>query len=439
VSPLAAAGERFLAQAAARAREAAPGWLAALRQGGAAAFADAGLPGPELEEWRYTNVAPLARLGFEPAAPGADVAREAVEAISVPVFACSAFVFVDGRYAPGLSSPRGLIGELRVESLAARAREGGPRPAPLGELADPKLHPFAALQAALFEDGAFVSVPAGAQCDQPIHLVFVTTGRAGEARATFPRVVVAAERGSRALVVQDHVSLGAGPRFVDAVTEVRVGEGAALELVVLQRESDETFHVGNVQAQLDRDARFACRTLTLGGAFVRNDLGALLAGPGAECDLDGLFHGAGERLVDNHTLVDHASPHATSRELYKGVLGGRSRGVFRGRVVVRPDAQKTDARQANANLILADGAEVDTKPQLEIWADDVRCSHGATIGRLDPEALFYLRSRGLGEATARDLLTRGFAAEVLQRIGSDALAEAAGELLLAGLRADGVQ
>jgi Fe-S cluster assembly protein SufD len=433
VSELDAARERFLAQAAARARDDASGWLAELRAAGAAAFADAGLPSTDLEEWRYTNVSRLAAIPFEPAPPGAAAEREAVEELAVPVFACSAFVFVDGRFAPALSSPR-LPGGLRVESLAALARAGAPRPAPLGELADPKLHPFAALQGALAEDGAVVTVPAGAVRPPPIHLVFVTTGRAGEARASFPRVVVAAERGSRALVVQDHVSLGDGPRFVDAVTEVAVGHGAAVELVVLQRESDETFHVGNVQARVERDGRFASRAVTLGGALVRNDLGVLLAEPGAECDLDGLYCGSGERLIDNHTLVDHASPHASSRELYKGVLGGRSRGVFRGRIVVRPDAQKTDARQSNANLILSDGAEVDTKPQLEIWADDVRCSHGATIGRLDPDALFYLRSRGLGESAARDLLTRGFAAEILQRIGSEALAEAAGELLLAALR-----
>ena len=434
MSELAAARDRFLASAAALARGDAPAWLAALRADGAAAFADAGLPSTELEEWRYTNVAPLARFPFEPAAAGGTVTRAELESISFPVFACSVFVFVDGRYAPELSSP--VTGGLRVESLARHAREGGGRPSALGELVDPKAHPFAALSAALFEDGALVTVPAGADLHQPIHLVFATTGRAGEARASFPRVAVAAERGSRALVVQDHVSLGAGPRFVNAVTEVRVAEGAALELVVLQRESDETHHVGNVQARLERDARFASRVLTLGGAFVRNDLGVLLAAPGAECDLDGLFHGAGSRLVDNHTFVDHAAPHATSRELYKGVLGGSSRGVFRGRVVVRPDAQKSDARQASANLLLSGAAEVDTKPQLEIWADDVRCSHGATIGRLDPEALFYLRSRGLDEVTARDLLTRGFAAEILQRIGSAALSDAANEVLLAGLRAD---
>lgn len=439
MSPLAEARKRFLAHAAARGREGGPAWLAALRADGAVAFADAGLPDTNLEEWRYTNVTPLARLPFEPAPAGAGPVREEVESISSPVFACSAFVFVDGRFAPELSSPTALAHGVRVESLARVAREGGGRPAVLGELADPKAHPFAALQAAMLEDGALVSVPDGAALPQPIHLVFVTTGGAGEARASFPRVALAAGRGSRALVVQDHVSLGAGPRFVDAVTEVHVGEGAALELVVLQRESPQTHHVGNVQARVERDARFASRTLTLGGAFVRNDLGALLAAPGAECDLDGLFLGTGTRLVDNHTLVDHASPNAVSRELYKGVLGGSSRGVFRGRVVVRPDAQKSDARQASANLLLSATAEVDAKPQLEIWADDVRCSHGATIGQLDPEALFYLRSRGLGEAAARDLLTRGFAAEVLQRIGSEALAEAAGELLVAGLRVDGAR
>jgi Fe-S cluster assembly protein SufD len=203
---------------------------------------------------------------------------------------------------------------------------------------------------------------------------------------------------------------------------------------VLQRDGDATWHLGNVAARLARDARFAARTLTLGGAGVRNDLLAVLADTGAECDLDGLFLGAGSRIVDNHTTVDHAAPHGTSRELYKGILGDRSRGVFRGRIVVRPDAQKTDARQSNANVLIGSGAEIDTKPQLEIWADDVRCSHGATIGRLDETALFYLRSRGIGEAAARDLLLRGFAAEVLRKIGSESLAEALGDLLVARLQ-----
>ncbi len=200
--------------------------------------------------------------------------------------------------------------------------------------------------------------------------------------------------------------------------------------MLLQRENERHHHVSNLFCQQERDSRLSTHTLTLGGRLVRNDLAAVLAGEGAEARLDGLFVGAGEQLIDNHTLVDHAVPHCTSDELYKGILGGRSRGVFRGRVVVRPDAQQTDARQSNPNLLLADGAGIDTKPQLEIHADDVRCSHGSSIGRLDPDALFYLRARGIDESAALDMLTRGFAAEVLNRLRSSALSSALGEILL---------
>jgi Fe-S cluster assembly protein SufD len=420
-----------LARRAAAARGAEPPALATLRAEALARFADAGLPTTRQEEWRYTSLAPLLGLAFEAPAPGAAAPRDEIEEIAAPFFACSAFVFVDGRLVPELSSPAALAGGVRVEGLAAAADSAGS----LGVLADTKQHPFAALNSALFEDAALVTVPRGTSAQQPIHLVFVSTGD-GAPRATFPRVLIRARAGSRALVIQDHVSLGRGARLSAAVSEALVEENASLELVVLQRESDETFHFGNLQARLARDARFASRTLTLGGALVRNDLGALLAGPGAECQLDGLFLGSDGHLVDNHTLVDHAEPHCTSRELYKGILADRSRGVFRGRIVVRPDAQKTDAQQSNANVLLGAGAEIDTKPQLEIWADDVRCSHGASIGRLDEDALFYLRSRGIGESAARDLLTRGFAAEVLRRIGSEPLAEALGDLLLARLRGE---
>jgi Fe-S cluster assembly protein SufD len=429
MNALEAARDRWLAlaQRAAAARGAEPPGLAALRAEALARFADQGFPSTRREEWRYTNIEPLARTPFEPAGPGAQVDAREVEAISFPFFACSAFVFVDGRPAPRLSSRPALAGGARVDGLAAGA------PSTLGSLVDTKEHPFAALQTALFDDAAVVRIAAGGEAPQPIHLVFVSSGD-GAPRASFPRVVIEAGARSRALIIQDHVTLGAGPRFTAAVTEVRVEEDAGLELVVIQRESGATWHVGQVAAQLERGARLAARTVTLGGALVRNDLGVVLAGPGAECDLDGLFLGAADRLVDNHTLVDHAVPHGTSRELYKGILGDRSRGVLRGRVVVRPDAQKTDARQSNANVLLSDAAEIDTKPQLEIFADDVRCSHGASIGRLDAEAIFYLRSRGIAEPAARDLLTRGFAAEVLRRVGSEPLAEALGDLLLERLR-----
>jgi Fe-S cluster assembly protein SufD len=214
--------------------------------------------------------------------------------------------------------------------------------------------------------------------------------------------------------VLDHSSAEGGrAHFTNAVIEVDVGANARVELTVVQRENDAALHASLTAVRLARDARFASRVVTLGGRLVRNDLCVVLAGEGAECALDGLYLGTGERLVDNHSLVDHAVPHCASRQLYKGVLGGASRGVFRGRVIVRPGAQKTDAAQTNPNLLLSDAAEIDSKPQLEIYADDVKCSHGSAIGRLDENALFYLRSRAIGEREARALLTHGFAAEIL--------------------------
>ena len=237
-------------------------------------------------------------------------------------------------------------------------------------------------------------------------------------------------------VVLDFASLGAGPHFTNAVVEVDVGACASVELTVVQRESDAAFHVSLLRAQLERDGRFASHVITLGGALVRNDLEVVLGAEGADCTLRGLFAANAKQRIDNHTLVDHAVPLGTSRELYKGVLGGQSRGVFRGRVLVRPDAQKTDATQSNHNLLVSSGAEIDTKPQLEIYADDVKCSHGATIGQLDAEALFYLRSRGIDEPMARDVLTRGFANEIVSGLPVRALEAPLTELLLRRLRGD---
>jgi Fe-S cluster assembly protein SufD len=251
---------------------------------------------------------------------------------------------------------------------------------------------------------------------------------------THPRVVVIAEAGSEITVVQDHVSVGAAAGFTNAVTEVHVGAGARVRFVLLQREDDAHLHVSNLQVRQDRDSLFSAHTLSLGGRLVRNDAGVLLADRGAECRLDGLFVGGGDAVIDNHTEVDHAHPRCDSHELYKGVLGGSARGVFRGRVIVRPDAQKTNATQSNRNLLLGAKAEIDTKPQLEIYADDVKCSHGSTIGRLDETALFYLRSRGIGEERARDLLTRAFALEVLERLPTPALREGLDDAVVACLR-----
>jgi Fe-S cluster assembly protein SufD len=361
--------------------------LAALRRAGREAFAASGLPDTSREEWRYTSLAALASHEFALAtAPTQRAVATSIELIS-----------------------------LRKSPAAAPA---------LGDLIDLKLHPLAALATALLEDGILIRVPAGVTIAEPIRLAFVS-GSSERPGLSTPRVRIEAGPGSRVAIVQEHTSSGAhGTHFTNAISEVVVGANAQVELTLVQRENDETFHASNTAVQLARDARFTSRVVTLGGRLTRNDLAVVLAEEGAECTLDGLYLGTGERVVDNHSLVDHAVRNGTSRQLYKGVLAGASRGVFRGRVIVRPGAQKTNAAQSNPNLLLADGAEIDSKPQLEIYADDVKCSHGTAIGRLDENALFYLRSRALDEREARALLTQGFAAQVLNALPSEALRDA---------------
>jgi Fe-S cluster assembly protein SufD len=428
------ARERFLALHAgfAATRGSEPAWLAALRARSLDAFREQGLPHTRMEDWRNTNVTPLAKVPFAlAAAPGRAVARPDLEHHAFPVFACSVFVFVNGRFAPALSAARRLECGTTVESIAALLRdEPDALAARLGAQVDVKLHPFAALANAFVEDGACVRVPRGAGAEQPIHLVFVSApAHDGAPALVHPRVVVEAAPGSRLTLIQDHVCVGTSPGFTNAVTEIQVGADARVDFVLIQREPDYRFHVSNLAVVQERDSRLSAHTLCLGGALVRNDAGVLLVGEGAECRLDGLFVAGGKQLVDNHTIVDHAVPHCTSQETYKGIVGGQARGVFRGRIVVRPDAQKTNARQSNPNLLLGAGAEVDTKPQLEILADDVKCSHGSSVGQLDPDAFFYLRSRGLGEDVARDLLTRAFAQEILRGLPSSALADALDDVL----------
>ncbi len=374
MSALDAANARLLALCDAAASRADA--FAALRRAAREAFAASGLPDTSREEWRYTSLAPLAALDFALAQAPAPLAS-----------------------APG----------VEIVSLRAQPSAG----AALGSLIDAKQHPLAALATALLDDGVVVRTTANADAGAPVTLAFVAP--AGERPTlSLPRVRIEAARGSRVALVLDHTSQATrGAHFTNAVIEVDVAADAQVELTVIQRENDDAIHASNTAVRLARGARFASRVVTLGGRLVRNDLAVTLAGEGAECSLDGLYLGTGEGVVDNHSLVDHAVPHGTSRQLYKGVLGGASQGVFRGRIVVRPDAQKTNASQSNPNLLLADGAEVDSKPQLEIWADDVKCSHGTAIGRLDENALFYLRTRGLGEREARGLLTQGFAAQIL--------------------------
>jgi Fe-S cluster assembly protein SufD len=410
-------------------------WLGQLRADALASFGERGLPHTRLEEWRYTNLAPLAKIPFEiGSGAAAEVSRETLESLAFPLFACSLYVFINGRYAPVFSAPISPPGSSHVDTLAALRAQAPERLEPhLGRYAAHKESAFAALNTAFLDDGIFVYAPRSTRVNRPIHVVFLSTA-SERPFATHPRLLVVAEEGSNLTVIQDHVTLGDAPGFTNALTEVYAGAGSQVNLVTIQREHEDHFHVSNLYARQERDAHFTSNTLTLGGALVRNDAAALMADEGAECTLNGLFIAGGDQLVDNHTVVDHAVPHCSSSELYKGVLGGHARGVFRGRVIVRPDAQKTNASQSNPNLLLSSKAEMNTKPQLEIYADDVKCSHGTSIGQLDADALFYLRSRGLGEERARDLLTRAFALELLDALPVAGLGEGLDDVVLERLR-----
>lgn len=363
------------------------------RRAAIARFADTGFPTGREESWRFTDVTPIVETPFRFPAGEAEVPE--VDLPDGP-----RLVFIDGRYAPALSAPPSF-----ASSLAA---------AP--EIVEPYLerdgHAFSALNEAFFVDGAVVRVPRGLAAGT-LHVVFLSSARP-EPFVVHPRVLIEAEEASSIVIVESHV--GGGVHLTNAVVDVGIADGASVELCKLQREGAEAYHVARIQVRQGRDSRFVSHSVSLGAAIARNDLGVVLDGPGADCTLNGLYELTGRQLSDHHTSIDHAKPNGTSRELYKGILDGKSRGVFDGRIVVRPDAQKTNAVQTNKNLLLSDGALVNTKPQLEIHASDVKCRHGATIGKLDPDVLFYLRSRGLGLPEARRLLIHAFACEVLDPI-----------------------
>lgn len=416
---MSAAGDRLLERFGAAADEIASAageaaWVAELRGAAAGHLEALGWPHRKLEAWRHTSLAPLERIDW--AAP---IAAEAAHTTSPPLppllldeDSADRVVILDGRFVRrGSERSAGTIGSV------AEARRGGAAEPLLrdvvGRVADAKADAFVALGTALLDDGALIEIPSGQDRERPVHVVLA---RSDEGRLACPRLGIVARAGSRATVVVEHVTAAGGPHFTDLVAEVVVEQNARFDLVIVQHEDDRSFLVSHLASRQARDARLAVHTVTLGGRLVRNGLGATLADEGAEVDLRGLFVGDGSRHVDNHTLADHAMPHTTSRELYKGLLGGSSHGVFCGRVIVRPDAQKADSRQSNPNLLLTRRAEIDTQPQLEIYADDVKCSHGSTIGRLDEEALFYLRSRGIGADDARLLLTRGFANEIVDAL-----------------------
>jgi Fe-S cluster assembly protein SufD len=328
-------------------------------------------------------------------------------------------VFVDGRYAPALSDlrslPPGVTAASLAESLAARRDLVEPH---LARSMDFQQDAFAALNTAFLGDGAFVHIPRGTVLAEPIHLLYVATPRAVPT-ITHPRNLVVAGEDSQAAVVEDYVSLGEGVSFSNAVTELVVGPNGVVSHYLIEREARQAFNVSSLRIQQGRSSNVASHSLLLGGALVRNNIHPVLAGEGCECLINGLFLANGRQHMDNYMKVEHAAPHCDSRQFYNGILDGRSRGVFHGRIIVHKAAQKTDAKQTNRNLLLSEEAQIDTKPQLEIYADDVKCTHGATIGQMDEDAIFYLRSRGIALASARALLLFAFANENLRRMKAE--------------------
>ena len=399
-----------------------PAWLADARAQAMARFEAVGFPSTRGEDWRYTSVAPIAEADFR-------ALRSASGEVTAGQIAPYTFghpewptlVFVNGRCAPELSSVDALPRGVRVLPLAQALRQ---EPALVERYltriagSDQPAQAFTALNTALMQDGAVVLIGREARADQPIHLVYATDAYAARGAAHLRNLIVA-ERHAEATVIESYLGTGEATYFTNVVTEVEVEAGATLRHYKVQRESPRAYHVGTVEARQERDSHYVSFSFAIGAALSRTNVYTVLAGEGCGATLNGLYMVDGDQHVDHQTRIEHAQPNCFSREVYKGILDGSSRAVFNGKVYVHPVAQKTDGKQSNNNLLLSDRAHVDTKPQLEIFADDVKCTHGATVGRIDETALFYMKSRGLSRDLARRLLTYAFAADVLETIEVD--------------------
>lgn len=369
------------------------------------------------EEWRFTDLTPLTKVQFQPVSAAADVAESDIAAFNVPEAAVR-LTFVDGIYAPALSVRSKLPAGITVELLAGDHNEALKTHAALiephlAQLATDEHDLFTALNTAYLQQGVFIHAAKNTAFKQPIHLLFVATRKGA---AVHPRCLVVAESGSECCVIEDYVTLGEDTGLTNAVTEVAVAANASVRHIKLQRENNAAFHISNCAVTLARDARYLAHAVTFGARLSRNNLTVIQQGEGAHAQMDGIALIGGRQLADTHTLMDHTQPHGTCEQVHKTIVGGGAHAVFNGKVFVREGAQQTDSSQQSHNLLLSDKAHVDTKPQLEIFADDVKCAHGATVGQIDAENLFYLLSRGLPEAAARNLLTYAFGAEIIDRI-----------------------
>jgi len=418
-------------------------WIERLRESAFDRFEQLGFPEVREEEWKYTNVAPLAKMNFEPV-----FERKAIEKVSAEYemdaflyeeARASRLVFVNGIYSSELSkldsATEGIVALNLADALADERYSEMVREH-LGRGVDYNENGFTALNTAFLSSGAFLLIPRGVQVKTPVQLHFLSDARTRQA-VSFPRVLIVAEPLSAATVIESYGSASETQEayWTNAVVEVVLAEGARLEHYKVQQESAEGFHIATTNARLGRNSNFETINITLGARLSRHDITVSLSGEGASCRVDGLYIVGSGQHKDTHSLIDHLEPHCTSRQLYKGILDGKSRAVFNGKVFVHKDAQQTDSVQTNRNLLLSKDARVDTKPQLEIFADDVKCAHGATVGQLEEEELFYLISRGLHPELAQNLLTYGFAEEVIERIKIESIKAQLDEAVLNRLHA----
>ncbi|GMQ96628.1 MAG: Fe-S cluster assembly protein SufD [Gammaproteobacteria bacterium] len=392
-------------------------WLAQSRDDAIEQFSDSGLPGTQQEDWKYTSVRSIEKRLFKPAdsfCVGLDL--DDIEDYLIAGLDTHLLTFLNGRFTPQLSKPGKLADGIIINNLAKAFTEHAELlETHLNRYANTEANGFTSLNTAFINDGALIFLPNNTVIEKPVQLLFLSTSQDQETVA-HNRVLVVAGQNSQATLIESYASMGNNHYLNNMLTEISLAPNAVLTHYKLQHESTKAFHISMLEVRQAKDSQFTSHSVSLGAQLARHDINIHLDGEGADCTLNGLYVTDGKQHVDYHTNVEHAKPNGASREYYKGILDGRSRAVFNGRVHVHQDAQKTDAEQSNKNLLLSRDAEIDTKPQLEIFADDVKCSHGAAIGQLDENMLFYLRARGISEDAARALLTWGFAHDIIERM-----------------------
>jgi Fe-S cluster assembly protein SufD len=417
-----------------------PAWLRSARESAFAEFSASGFPTVDLEEWKYTNVAAIAKTSFEPvlSANGTSLGKQnALAPYSYPETSHSRLVFVNGIFRQDLSDTSGLsagivavdlnqaASDKQYEAVLRRAVER-----------EAQTNGFVSLNTALFSGGLFLQITRGHVGAAPIHLLFVAEAQNGTAPAALPRVVIHAEANSQATVIESYAGSGSGAYLTNAVIDFELADSARISHYRLQREGAKGFHVSTTRAELGAKASYETTSINFGAAISRHNVEVRMDHEGAECAVDGLYMVDESQHTDTHSVIDHRQPHCNSRQLYKGILDGKSRAVFNGKVFVRHGAQQTDAQQTNKNLLLSKEAQVDTKPQLEIYADDVKCTHGAAVGQLEEDELFYLESRGINPTLAKNMLTYGFAGEVIEKIKIESIRRELDEVVLNRLHSE---